>query len=1117
MIFLLITLFCLFTGSLYSLEDALIEDTLLLDIETANYYDLVIWANRMGIEPTGNIDEIRSKLFTYYNISPDIKNKSLDNTRSIIIESARELNYINDITIDQNYVILEGEVLLVMIDPDKNTSHRIKADKVIFNQSEKTVSAYGNIEYEIIKENDTEYFHGESLVFEIETWEGIFFKGVSENNREIEDKGVVLFENVPFYFSGEHIYRSSDDRIILNKGSITSSTNKEPYYRIDADKIWVLGPGEWAITNALLYVGRIPVFYLPAFFLPGDELIFNPAMGYKEIEGYFINTTTYLVGQKNDTDSDTLSFLKSDNNNPVEKVRNGLFLTSTKKELDTESWSYSTQSNLKLLMDYYSRKGFFLGLDGSLDFDSFLKSVDIFTAISFSKYLYFDNNIYTYLIKNSSGTYISVYEDSYIFGQPLPFRYAFDVNMDVSNSWARMNFDLPLYSDTKFRSHFMNREEGLKWTEFLNNKEIPENQENEVTNLSWIINGALTPSCKFLTPLIENISLNKIDIRLKWQSAVLKYPDTQLLETSNYILEDSLSFYYPTTFILPDISGSVSGTIFKSSDNNITSKNDQELIEEYEFLKDPWNDKKTDFPIGETDLLIDPEKLDYFPFEVSTVNDYFTNKLKYSISPSLSINNIFSSEIPDSPEEINFATDYSIFSTQTTSLLDHSFNIYDSFLSVSNISNFSMNYKEHYNPSEITTVWDSYMLQDKNATNYKITDNINITSKPFMDSTVLNESNITYGLNATLYNQYYNSTSGGFVENYFVWDDESVNTHKASIEMKYFDSANYQIFKVDTVLPPLSPELYPEIIISSNRLTGSLKTGFKYIEELSESHWLFEPYEGYIRYSFFDKDFLKQTVSFDPEEASNNFARTEFFIDKMESNIIFKQNFDINLNDGEFLKSYTDLNLWFFNFNFLAEETYGYHLDLTGWTRDETNRYFQPSNVSAGVNYSYDPDPFWKNRIRLSADVNSAWTMNLLKYTDTALNFSPKLTLDIAEFLELSFESTSVNRTTYLYLPGLVNDAQNPFIDLLKSFNFFERKDREDSNFNLESISFSAIHHLSDWDFNIEYTGEPVLITNDDNSKEYQWKSEFSIFVIWKPVPEIKKNISYSEDEINFK
>ena len=34
--------------------------------------------------------------------------------------------------------------------------------------------------------------------------------------------------------------------------------------------------------NAVVYVGKIPVLYLPAFYYPKDELLFNPAFGYDE-------------------------------------------------------------------------------------------------------------------------------------------------------------------------------------------------------------------------------------------------------------------------------------------------------------------------------------------------------------------------------------------------------------------------------------------------------------------------------------------------------------------------------------------------------------------------------------------------------------------------------------------------------------------------------------------------------------------------------------------------------------------------------------------------------------------------------------------------------------------
>ncbi len=720
-----------------------------------------------------------------------------------------------------------------------------------------------------------------------------------------------------------------------------------------------------------------------------------------------------------------------------------------------------------------------------------------------------------------------------MFNQQFPFRFAFNIDMAVKNDWMSLDIKLPLYSDSKFRSHFMNREEGLKWAQFLNtNDEESVVEENEITSLDWILAGTLTPSFESLSPVVENISLNKINISFNWRSAVLDYPDQGVLDTNNYTLEDSLSFFYPTSLISPDISGSISGTIFKSPEINAGEITEQLSIEEYELLKDPWSVENIDLPLSDSDLLIDPELMEYIPIEISSGNSFFINKLNYSISPSIVLNTIFSSDVPGSPDEINFKPDYSIFSTQTTSLLDYSFNINDSLLTVNNILNFSMNYKLHLNPDEIeASVWDSYEDQDENATNYKVTNNVKVISKPFIKNKDLSESTFTYNLGAILYNRYYDNDPSAkyFIDDYFRWNKNGISSHSADMELKYYDSNNYQILKLDTILPPKNPELYPEIILSSDHFTGSLKTGFIYGEPLSENSWSVDPYEGYIKYSFFDKDYLKQTVSIDTEEPINNFAGTELFIDKMESNITFKQKFDINLYEGGLQKSYTDLNLWFFNFNFLAEDTKGYHFvtvdELTvdepsaGWYQDSNNR-LQPSQASAGVNYSYKPDPFWKNRIRLSLDINSSWTMNLLKYTDTVLSFNPKFTLYIAEFLDLSVESSSVNRAMYRYIPSFANGvgvpSENLIDDLLDSFNFFNRDDRVNSNFNIESISLSATHHLSDWDLNFKYTGLLDLIA-EGVTKKYQWKSEFSIFVIWKPVPEIKKNISYSENEIDFK
>jgi lipopolysaccharide assembly outer membrane protein LptD (OstA) len=1113
-----------FNNPVYALEDQLFMDTLSLDVETANYYELENWAIKLGLSSNGSIDELRNRIYAYYEYKPISKDLEKESGRSIIIESARELNYIDDLTINQNYIILHGEVILKMIDSDNQSIHEIKADKIIFNQTEKTISALGNIDYKINRSGEDEFFHGESLVFEVETWQGIFFEGVSEKNRLIENKDLSSSENVPFFFSGENIYRGANDKISLSKGSITSSKNDDPYYRIDADKIWVLGPGEWAIKNAALYVGRIPLFYLPFMFLPGDELIVNPSLGYKTIEGYFINTTTYLIGIKDNSSSDTFSFLQTNDSTSILKAkeRNGFFLETTERDLNTDIWPYKNGSNLKLLVDYYTRKGIFIGLDGSLNFDSFIKNIDLFSGISFSRYLYQEilSSQYTPFRVDSNGNYISDYEESYVFGNILPFRFAVDFSMLINTNWANLDIDLPMYSDSKFRSDFLNREEGLKWTEIFDTQENDNSPaEPELSTLSLSIIGSLHPSAPNLKPFIENLSFNKINTKFNFQSAVLNKSYNQLLIDNNYKSEDLLSFYYPSSLILPEVSGIISGIIFKSKNkNDVTGNSEGTRVIESELLLEPWDKNIRGDGVISSGLLKDPLKQDYIPLKIKKESTVFTNTLKYSISPSLSLNSIFSSVAPTQVEDISYLTDYSIFSAQTTALLDYSFHIYDSMISLNNLTIFSLNYKEHINSNIETDVWESYLLQDKTATNYKLTDTLKISTKPFINYDLIKDSSFSYNLGTTLYNKYFNSTSTAFEEKYPVWDKESINSHRATINLKLFDSVNNQIFKIETVLPPDNIEIYPDLTLSSTIITGNLKTGFKFLE--NDNSWINEPYESFIKLKFLEKDYLKQTISIDVEDKQSNFSRTELFISKYNSNLIFTHIMDIELDKWLIKKSSTNLQLWFLNFSFLAEDINGYSFALPlGWIPASESG-FKPSRASASVKYTYSPDPFWKNRVDFSFGINSSWTMNLQKYTDTAFIFDLKLNLEIAEFLKLSFSSSSVNRATYRYIPGFSGnlglDDLNIIRDLIKSFNFFDKKDRIESNFNLESLNVSATHHLRDWDLSFEYSGLPVLITNNDNSKEYQMKTEFKIFLTWKPVPEIKKNINYSDNEIDF-
>jgi hypothetical protein len=182
-----------------------------------------------------------------------------------------------------------------------------------------------------------------------------------------------------------------------------------------------------------------------------------------------------------------------------------------------------------------------------------------------------------------------------------------------------------------------------------------------------------------------------------------------------------------------------------------------------------------------------------------------------------------------------------------------------------------------------------------------------------------------------------------------------------------------------------------------------------------------------------------------------------------------------------------------------------------GWKADDEES-FQAYQLSAQLKVPVEPDPFWKGRVTLSSSLSSALQLNLLRYTDSILQFSWDTKLGIAEFLDLKFSVTSSNRNIYRYFPSFADELGvsrlNVVEDLLKSFNFFNPDDRLESNFNLHDVSFSLVHYMHDWQLNMEYKGNPEL--NEVN--RYTWRSEFSIFVQWNPIPEIKKQIDGSDE-----
>ena len=215
-------------------------------------------------------------------------------TSVISIESAQKTEYKKDPVTGSDTIVLTGGVRISVSRGSTKTT--ILADMVNYNRETDMMYAEGNVALEQTgSKAGGEKVTAKSLLFNTATLEGIF-----DNGRVVQTQSDAL--NLP---SGSTLNvastifgRDSGGTIAFKNGELTFCDDEDPHWKIRARRIWLLPGGEFAFFSALLYVGHVPLLYFPAFYYPKDELIFNPAFGYRNREGYYINNTFYLIGRK---------------------------------------------------------------------------------------------------------------------------------------------------------------------------------------------------------------------------------------------------------------------------------------------------------------------------------------------------------------------------------------------------------------------------------------------------------------------------------------------------------------------------------------------------------------------------------------------------------------------------------------------------------------------------------------------------------------------------------------------------------------------------------------------------------------------------------------------------
>ncbi|MFW6343170.1 MAG: hypothetical protein ACOC2B_00360 [Sediminispirochaetaceae bacterium] len=1101
-----------------------------MDIQTASYYELIDWLERVGLSTEGDKRTLQSRLQSYYrSVFPKLKIAPEEKTADpesddkgkerLHIERAGRLEFSPEGEEGKAETRITGGVLIYMTDEESESTHRVEAHSLVFNRSESLLSAEGDVVYEMEKGEKTEKFTGEKISFNVENYRGVFIGGMSERGKTVEE------EEISFYFRGAVIYRRKEDSVFLERGVLTSSTIEDPYYHIAADRFWILGPDEWAFNDALLYMGRVPIFYFPFFFHPGDDLVFHPSFGYRNVEGYYFQTTTYLLGRKKEMgrNENSLSFLQliEEDSSTYAAERKGLFLRQT-EEPAQKTWVEESDSHIKLYFDYYSHLGLFTGIDFDINKLGFVNSFDASAGAGLTDYIFSREGYEAYTSpyrEETAKEYNRYSQKQWFLGSQLPLRFGLALHSDINWNNLKWKFDFPLYSDPYFHNLFKERDEEILWGSLLQGEELGERSNEPLADPVFASRLSYRAPVPSQWSLLSSFSVNRFNTSLALKSVELP-PDFTEIESTP---KNPLGFYYPQQFTPLDASLTIRGKLFESSSQ--TEKESRETEDrDVEKFRPPWEAKENEeedadtYAKEETESPRLPEKIDDSNIYRRKSKEVFTHSLSYTFTPDVSFHSRYDDEQRKDPSSVAFDDpQFSYVDSSLYGLFSYNSSIFDSAVKMDNSITFRGKYRDHKEESEDVDISDYHTLNQR-LNRLSIDNKTTVTGSLLKEYRELDSSKITYTLDSRYFTYRYDDDEdiSSYVPEYISWDTDSVRSHKMRIDLIRETDKNSQSLFYEGTLPPEDPDTVTGIKAETGPFEGELR--FRSRKEPPEDKTIYGPLDATAKLNLWEKSYVRQGAHlFIPEEDdySESLLALEFF----DGNLGGSQSFNWNIAENRAERAKSSFNFHFFS----TELEYRYVPDYTFdpedaiWEKEE-EKSFQAYRSSARIDGKYAPDPMWKDRIRLDTALSASYYMDMQRFTDNILGIELNIDASIAEFFEFNLSLRSENNSLYQYVPAYAESLEeveykNVFVDFLRSLNIFNRDDLLDTDFNLQSLSLSAVHHMNDWDLSLIYSGEPGL---NEEEKKYNWESEFSIVVQWKPIPEIRKEAEYSGEELLF-
>jgi hypothetical protein len=1087
------------------------RSTLALDIAVSNYYELRAIAHKYGLPTDGGSAELRTSLYSFFGLPfPEAPPPP----SSLVIESASQVEYFSLEEGEDRYMRLAGPITMTLRSED-GFSHSIKADEIIFDQQRNIVEAKGDVEYLRQKEGRSDEFYGSSLLVDLESYSGVFLDGSYDL-----DPTAGIQRTLSLYFN--KLSRRGEELSLFENASLTACDEPNPHYHIKARKVWVFKNGDWALANATLYLGVVPVLWLPFFYYPAQELFFHPVIGYRSREGAFVQTTTYVLGEeiRKKEESGLLSLMSGvDSAGSLE--RSGLFIQRVNFDGDLGADTAGSGTSgapgekdpniLKLLADMYSSLGIFLGLQGN--FPTLGSGLDFSLGLGVSRSLFLQSNGF-YSPFDYSNSYNPVWDSSNFLGFDLPFRFGVQFKYAESSSKKAFKYtfktDLPLYSDPYFQQDFSQRKESSSVFSMIESNKTPVSRlssmnQSITTSLSWRLPQAASVA------ILESVELSRLNAQMNWRS---KSQSTSGLDTASkrrLAASPSREFFYPDSLKILDAAISLSGTLGRFDLRADKEDQPSDSVDQQGSNLASGTENKSPIKNGR---------------DFSNVNGH----LGWTASGSANVEDKYRSSTWLSPEDVDSSLSYRLLGWKGNGGLRYALSWAERLLSLE--TGLSLSAQDQYRPilyDERTspTTLHPYRLSDYSYRTSVLDGTAALSLSPFSATSSFSSSSLLYRAGATIFRNAYAGLSGSglsaapiYATTWLGWDSSTFSTHSLTATLAYVTKTKFtHSLSFQAFLPPLLEKYSGTYSLSSKYMSASVQAS------------------------------VARTAAASPLEYSALTAQLKLGASPYPQ---LKSSFAWDFKSSQPLSSLSSLEYLWARASFTAKKAKGYYLDDGAWKLDGTEN-FSPYEFSLNLNPQIElrgwgkkeidgdaankatplletsstaaiapeespADTALQNNIVFDVKPSLSFTQNLIRFTESSIVADLSVSINGQKGSSLKFSGRSVNKSPWRYWPGFFpasadfdpqDYARNPLTDILDAVSVWDTQALKRTLFKLQSLSLSLSQDLHDWNLEASLDMSPVLFTPDAGRPYYQLEFSFSFLVTWKDIPELKSSVVY--------